>query len=110
MNRSFKNSFKIFVVLLIGSFLLSGCAFVASPLVGVVYTDVQAPLTATSNDVGTKVGTAEANSILGIVATGDASINQAAQNGNITSISHVDYNTKSILGIYATFTVTVYGE
>lgn len=89
---------------------LSGCAFTNSPALGTLYTDAHGPHTATSNDVGEKAGTAEASSILGLVATGDASINEAAKNGNITKISHVDYHTKNILGIYATYTVTVYGE
>lgn len=92
------------------AFLVSSCAFVASPVLGGLYTDVKAPLTATSNPVARKVGTAEASSILGIVATGDASIEAAARNGGITKISHVDYQAKNILGIYATFTVYVYGE
>lgn len=91
--------------------LLSGCAaYTTSPVIGFLYTDVQAPLAATSNTVATKVGTAEAKSILGIVATGDASINAAAQKAGIKKISHVDYHSKSILGIYATYTVYVYGE
>ena len=93
------------------TYLLSGCAaYSAGPVIGFIYTDVQAPLTATANPVASKVGTAEATSILGLVATGDASINTAARNAGITRISHVDYASKSILGIYATFTVYVYGE
>ena len=68
------------------------------------------PPLATSNPVATKVGTAEVTSILGLVATGDASINTAAQSAGITRISHVDYEAKSILGVYAKYTVYVYGE
>lgn len=92
------------------AFTLSSCAIGYAPLVGGLYTDIKGPLTATSNPVATKVGTAMATSILGIVATGDASINEAAKKAGITRISHVDYESKSILGIYATFTVFVYGE
>ncbi|MGK7396055.1 MAG: TRL-like family protein [Candidatus Cyclobacteriaceae bacterium M3_2C_046] len=110
MNHYLRKTLTVVSVLALSSLLFSGCAFVGSPVLGSIYTDVQAPLAATSNSVGTKVGTAEATSILGIVATGDASINQAAKNGNITSISHVDYHATSILGVYATFTVMVYGE
>jgi hypothetical protein len=43
-------------------------------------------------------------------ATGDSSIKTAADNGGITKISHVDYHTTSVLGIYAKTTVTVYGD
>ena len=44
------------------------------------------------------------------VATGDSSIKTAAANGGITKISHVDYHTTSVLGLYTKTTVTVYGE
>ena len=89
---------------------LSSCAVVASPVLGTIYTDVKAPLIATSNPVASKVGTAEATSILGIVATGDASIEAAAKKAGITRISHVDYEASSVLGIFSKFTVYVYGE
>ncbi|MCB0620037.1 MAG: TRL-like family protein [Saprospiraceae bacterium] len=93
------------------AFILSSCgAFVSTPAVGWLYTDVQAPYQATSNPVASKVGTAEITSILGIVATGDASIEAAARKAGISKISHVDYHAKSILGIFATFTIYVYGE
>lgn len=101
---------KQFAIIFALAIALSGCAFTASPVLGVIYTDIKAPLAATSNPVATKVGTAMATSILGIVATGDASINEAARKANITRISHVDYEAKNILGIYATYTVYVYGE
>ena len=100
-----------FAVLAVMALGLSGClAYSAAPVIGAIYTDVKAPLMAPSNPVATKVGTAEASSILGLVATGDASIQEAAQKAGITRISHIDYESKSILGIYATFTVYVYGE
>ncbi len=91
--------------------MLSGCAaYSTAPVLGAIYTDVKAPLTATDNPLATKVGTAEATSILGLVATGDASINTAAQKAGIKKISHIDYHSTSILGIFAKFTVYVYGE
>ncbi len=92
------------------SLLSTGCAFVAAPVTGVVYTSTKAPIVATSNELGTKVGTGEATSILGIAATGDASIQTAARNAGISKISHVDYEAFSVLGIFARVTVYVYGE
>jgi len=59
---------------------------------------------------GSKVGTSEATSILGMVATGDASIEAAKNNGGITKVSHVDFNSDNILGVYGKYTTTVYGE
>jgi hypothetical protein len=90
--------------------MLSSCATVKSPLSGVWYTDVKAPVTATSNSNSTKVGTSEATSILGIIATGDASIDAAAKSGGITKIHHVDEHSTSILGFFAKYKVYVYGE
>lgn len=105
-----KNLFSLFVAALLAVSLSSCGAYVASPVTGFLYTDVKAPLMATSNPVASKVGTAEVKTILGLVATGDASIQAAAQKAGITRISHVDYEASSILGIYGSFTVYVYGE
>jgi len=90
--------------------LLSSCAVVKSPLTGVWYTDVKAPVTATSNSNSSKVGSAEATSVLGIIATGDASIDAAAKSAGITKIHHVDGHSTSILGFFATYKIYVYGE
>lgn len=89
---------------------MSSCAFTTAPVSGFVYTDIKAPLAVTSNAGSTKVGTAKMQSILGIVATGDASIEAAAKSAGITKIHHVDYEATSIIGVIATFTVVVYGE
>ncbi|MCD6569191.1 MAG: TRL-like family protein [Deltaproteobacteria bacterium] len=98
------------ILVLCSTALLTGCAAVAmAPVMG-LYTDVQAPYTATSNPSYSKVGTATCTSILGLIATGDASIETAAKNAGIKKIHHVDYNAKNILGIYAEYTVYVYGE
>lgn len=83
---------------------------VASPAMGSLYTEVKAPLSATSNTGYSKIGKASCQSILGLVATGDASIEAAAKNGGITKIHHVDYESKNILGIIGTFTAVVYGD
>lgn len=79
-------------------------------MVGALYTGDTQPAAVTSNVVGHKVGTAQCVSVLGIVAVGDAGINAAAKNGNITKISHVDRKTISVLGIFTTYKYFVYGE
>ncbi|NQU09485.1 hypothetical protein HQ590_01730 [bacterium] len=104
---------KLTTMLLVGIcavMFVTGCAVVQSPLSGVIYTNVDAPMDATSNDAATKMGTASATSILGIIATGDASIETAAKSAGITKIHHVDYQARSILGIFARYTVKVYGN
>ncbi|MCF0222666.1 MAG: hypothetical protein HUK20_00205 [Fibrobacter sp.] len=87
-----------------------GCAMASTPLSGVVVTNVNYGVAATSNENSTKEGRASASSILGIIATGDASIAAAARNGGITKIHTVDVEAFSVLGIYATHTVIVRGE
>ena len=94
--------------------MFSGCAVVPSPLPGLLYTEIkapighlQAPLDATSHS---KVGTATAKTYLGAIATGDASIEAAMKNGGIRKIHHVDFQSKSIFIFYGEFTTTVYGE
>jgi hypothetical protein len=100
---------KLFVLIL-GIVFLTGCAVVKSPVTGLIYSDVKAPFAVTSNTGADKVGTAQAKSILGIVGIGDASIETAAKSAGITRIHHVDEHITGILGIYATYTVVVYGE
>ena len=81
-----------------------------TPLTGVLHTNVQGPIAATGKSGGVlRSGSASATSILGLVATGDASIRAAARNGGITEIHWVDYHSESTLGIFAKYTVTVYG-
>ena len=57
-----------------------------------------------------KAGSAKCKSYLGLVAVGDCSIEAAARAAGITEIHHVDYETLSVLGIYAEFVTIVYGE
>lgn len=90
--------------------MLSSCASGLAPVTGFIYSDVKGPFAVTGNAGANKVGTAEAKSILGWIGTGDASIEAASKAAGITRIHHVDYHTKSILGIVATTTVIVYGE
>jgi hypothetical protein len=88
--------------------LLTGCA---SPMpVGAWYTGVKLPVAASSNAGYTKTGQAKATSVLGLVATGDASIEAAKANGGISVVTHVDYEAKNILGLFGTYTTTVYGK
>ena len=102
---------KLGAVALLGVVVLSGCAMGMSPITGFIYMDVAGPLTATGATSGfVKIGQSAATSILGIVGTGDASINAAAASAGITKIHHVDYHTVNYVGVWAKTTVTVYGE
>ena len=70
------------------------------------------PITATSNELGSKVGTSTAGLILGLIPIGggDYSIQSAAKEGGITKISTVDLKKFNYLGIWAGCTTIVTGE
>lgn len=89
---------------------VSGCAHVDAPVTGFLFTNTESPITVTSAQRGTKHGKASSASILGIIAMGESSIQAAADRAKIKTISHVDVASYSILGIYASYTVHVYGE
>jgi hypothetical protein len=97
----------LFAVLLI--LLTAGCA--TSIPVGLFYTDITIPVTATAN-VGksTKIGTAKCKSYFGLVAVGDASIDRAVKKSGITKIYHIEWKANNVLGMLGTYEVVVYGE
>lgn len=77
---------------------------------GMIYTDYTAAGTATSNTLGSKVGSAQRTSVLGLVAIGNSGIEAAAKSAGITKVSHVDVREFSVLGLFSTVTTYVYGE
>jgi hypothetical protein len=110
---------RLISVSFLSAFLLAattGCAgFYSAPVVpaiAFVYTNVEAPLDINYDETepGSKTGRASASSILGLVATGDASARAAARDGNITKIRHADYHYMSVLGLYTQFTTIVTGD
>lgn len=59
----------------------------------------------------TKRGEASAIAVFGLISSGDAGIQAAMQNGGITQIHHVDYDTTLVLfGLFHKLTTIVYGE
>lgn len=103
---------RIFLMLTFAAVLLVsyGCATVATPLPALLYSDVQGPIDAEGSGIVTKTGEACATSILGIVASGDASIDAAKQAGGINEVLSVDYKSTSVLGLYASFCTVVKGR
>src|SRR5690554_7575552 len=73
--------------------LLSGCATGYSPVGVGLITDVKGPITATELN-GNKTGTACAKTIVGIINSGDASIQAAKADGGIKNLATADYHTK----------------
>ena len=96
--------------LVLGSTAVLGC--IAAPVVpplGLIYTDIQAPL-APKGDVGTKRGTSQVTAFFGLISTGDGSVKAAAANGNIQEVKLVDYEFTNVLGIYQRYTTVAYGD
>lgn len=107
-------SMKIFLVfglmtLLVG---LSGCMIVESPIKGVLGTEViwgdVAGKTAKADTL--KQGKACAESILGLLAHGDASVRAAKENGGITEVSSVDHSARNFLNIVGEWCTLVRGN
>ena len=97
-----RNSLLVVALVSFG-FVAMGCASVYSPAAGAIWLDVKGPVDA-GDRVGTKEGRACAKSILGMVATGDASIKAAAAAGGITKIDSVDHHSTwmVVMGQYCT--------
>lgn len=114
MKQQRKNSIRAAAAAIVGAialgFLASSCA--STQPHGVLYTDVRLPMVAGNADTtaAPKVGVAVANSFLGLVATGDASITAACANGGIRKIHHVDWEANSVLGVFSTYRCVVWGE
>jgi len=100
--RAFRYSLLAVGLALFG-FMAMGCNTVYSPAAGMIWMDVKGPVDA-GDKVGTKEGRACAKSILGMVATGDASIKAAAAAGGITKIDSVDHHSTwmVVMGEYCT--------
>ena len=103
---------RVFALALVGASMvsLSGCQIVASPLLGGIYNDTKYGDVATTATSATKEGKACATSILGWVATGDASVTAAKTNGGITTVAVVDHTAKNILGIFGEWCTVVKGS
>lgn len=98
------------IVLLVS---LSGCALGPAPLQGLWYSDICYPSLydgAAEKGPGPKTGTATAESVLSLIALGDASVDAACRDGGISAIHTVDHHYWSILGIFSRFSTTVTGE
>ena len=89
--------------------LLSGCA--AAPFQpGLIYTGQKLPLEAPNQGQCVKTGTSSVTNILGLFATGDASIAAAKKAGGITKVDSVDVSHSGFLTLYSRTTTEVCGE
>lgn len=93
-----------------GYLSLTGCQIVASPMAGGLYNETKYGDIATTHNSATKEGKACGSSILGLVATGDASVAAAKAAGGITTVASVDHYAKNILGILGEWCTIVKGS
>ncbi|WP_338376643.1 TRL-like family protein [uncultured Flavobacterium sp.] len=85
--------------------------FTAALALSLASCSVTVPVNATSNPVGSKVGSAATTSIFGLFFDGgDASIKTAAKKGGITKISTVDFKATNYLFIVGMYETIVTGE
>lgn len=92
-----------FVNALMLATLLSGC----------VYSNVRFPLDEDlwNTELGSKLGIASNYSVLWLFAWGDAGVKQAAANGEIKVVNHMDMGVESYLfGAYMRRDTIVYGD
>lgn len=95
--------------LVLMSFILVGCASVG-PTGGVLFHDIKYGIDATPGIEAKKRGEACQSSILGLVGTGDASIDTAKKFAQISEVSSVDATSMSILGLYNKYCTVVHGK
>ncbi len=93
-----------------GALALNGCAVVSSPVGNALFTDVSAPVAATDVTDANKTGKSCAYNVLGLVATGDASIEAAKRAGGVKSVSSVDGYGTSVLFLYSRYCTVVKGQ
>ena len=91
---------------------LDGCAMASggnAHALGTIYSGYKSP-----GQVGTaadaKIGESCISSVLGIIATGDGSLEAAKKAGGITQVAYVDHEQFAVLGVYATSCTVVHGS
>jgi len=94
---------------------LSGCMIVDSPIKGVLGTeviwgDIATGEAGSSTPSATKEGKACAESILGLLARGDASVRAAKENGKITEVTSVDHSARNLLNVVGEWCTIVKGH
>jgi TRL-like protein family len=89
---------------------LSGCMIVQSPVMGILGGEVTWGDVATGKTAARKEGRACMDTILGLVARGDASVRAAKESAGITEVSVVDHSARNFLGIRGQYCTIVRGN
>ena len=81
-----------------------------SPVAGILVTAVDGPVNATTFDQTARSGSSCAFSLLGLIAWGNASIDEAKREGQIKQVASVDFSSFSLLGTFGSFCTVVRGN
>lgn len=91
----------------------AGMASAGTGVPGLLFANTITPevgTSVTSNPAGKKVGQSVCQSYLGLISSGDCSVEAAAAAGKITRIHSVARKVQNVLGLFATVTIIVTGE
>ena len=88
----------------------TGCATATSPIIGLITVTKWDGNISNPEVKSVKTGKACANSVLALVAFGDASIEAAKKNGGITKVASVDHSTVNAGYFYGEYCTIVTGE
>lgn len=95
--------------LVLMSFILVGCASVG-PTGGALFHDIKYGIDATPSTESMKKGQACQSSILGLFGFGDASIETAKKDAQISQVATVDASSFSVLGFYNKYCTLISGK
>lgn len=95
-------------VVIAGALSMSSCATYQPQ--GAIYNDATMAVAANPGVQATKTGKACANSYVGLIATGDASVETAMKNAGITKVATMNQHTNNILGVYGEYCTVVTGQ
>jgi hypothetical protein len=80
-----------------------------TPICDITYPHTQA-VVSSDGSIGSKVGSAGSVTVMCLVSFGNASVVEAARNGNITQIKTIDHQYINALGLVQRFYTIVTGE
>lgn len=99
---------SVALILAVGLAFGTGC--VQSPTgPGIIYMNVKGPLSSARGTGTSRKGKSCARVALALFAWGDASIETAKRDGNITEVTTIDHESFNLLG-FGSFCTLVYGE
>lgn len=92
-------------------FILPSCTTPAtSSGAGILFTDAKEGLFIDNNVKASKTGEACESSILGIITSGDSSVETAKNNGNIKNVSTMNRTYFGVLGVYGKSCLIIQGN